>query len=299
MLTNLSKRGINTAGCCTRCKQEPETLIHALVECPAASLIWQHSAFGQQVSNWWGMTGSDLLSKVESTFSRGEIEIFCMVLWMCWCDRNRMVHGDRPGEAKQLVEKAGFILFEFQAASKMPEVYKSQDSQIQNSGKWKPPPQSQQKLNVDASVVTGMPQIGVGGVIRDAHGEVLGAFTKQVQGIFEPLMAELIAIRTGLMFARDIGIMSHVIESDCIGAVQAIQTGSTSGELGVIIEDIRHMQLVGIGGTCHFAPRQCNVVAHALAKQGMSAVDNLSWVEDFPSALSAFVNADKANIVTS
>ena len=144
-----------------------------------------------------------------------------------------------------------------------------------------------------------MPQIGVGGVIRDAHGEVLGAFTKQVQGIFEPLMAELIAIRTGLMFARDIGIMAHVIESDCIGAVQAIQTGSTSGEMGVIIQDIRHMLLVGIGGTCHFAPRQCNMVAHALAKQGMSAVDNLSWVEDYPSALSAFVNADKANIVTS
>ena len=47
VLTNLSKRGINTAGCCTRCKQEPETLIHALVECPAASLIWQQSAFGQ------------------------------------------------------------------------------------------------------------------------------------------------------------------------------------------------------------------------------------------------------------
>ena len=47
---------------------------------------------------------------------------------------------------------------------------------------------------------------------------------------------------------------------------------------------------------CQFVFREANMVAHVLAKHGLSVTSNLFWLEDFPPAASSFVAADKPNI---
>ena len=142
------------------------------------------------------------------------------------------MHGETTGDAKQLVERASFILFEFQAANKVEILCKDGTEPLNRTSRWKPPPLDQLKLNVDASVVNGVPKVGIGGVIRGADGGVFGSFAQQIPGIFEPFMAELLAIRSGLIFARDSGLKICIFESDFSLAVRAIHDGSSSGPGG-------------------------------------------------------------------
>ena len=60
---------------------------------------------------------------------------------------------------------------------------------------------------------------GLGGVIRDTDGEVLGAFAKRIQGCLDVQMAECLAIRSGLIFALDSGIQDDEVESDALNAI--------------------------------------------------------------------------------
>ena len=119
---------------------------------------------------------------------------------------------------------------------------------------------------------------------RNADGGVFGSFAQQIPGIFEPLMAELLAIRSGLIFARDSGLKICILESDSSLAVRAIHDGSSSGPGGAIINDIQCLLKSGGDCLCQFVFREANMVAHVLAKHGLSVTSDLFWLEDFPPA---------------
>ena len=80
--TSLQRRGIVTPTLCTRCNEEPENLLHALLHCPAAMEVWMQSVFGKQHMNWKSVSFVELLLELMNSLSRGDLEIFCMVLCM-------------------------------------------------------------------------------------------------------------------------------------------------------------------------------------------------------------------------
>ncbi|EXB82472.1 hypothetical protein L484_027647 [Morus notabilis] len=51
-----------------------------------------------------------------------------------------------------------------------------------------------------SSVFPHSDSVGVGGLIRDSSGFVLGAFAKKLPGAFSVLTAECLAVREGLIF---------------------------------------------------------------------------------------------------
>ncbi|XP_038701860.1 uncharacterized protein LOC119998589 [Tripterygium wilfordii] len=70
------------------------------------------------------------------------------------------------------------------------------------------------KLNVDGAIFKEDKAIGVGGVLRDHNGDVFMAFSERIQGGFEPIIAESLAVFRGLQICGYFGIRDVVMESD-------------------------------------------------------------------------------------
>ena len=96
-------------------------------------------------------------------------------------------------------------------------------SQAVGSDVWLPPRPGYLKLNIDASVFPGSDRIGIGAAIRDEKGSILGAMAKSLEGSFSPFLAECLALREGLSFAKEIECVNLEVETDAINVVSAIE----------------------------------------------------------------------------
>ncbi|KAI9186283.1 hypothetical protein LWI28_015762 [Acer negundo] len=81
---------------------------------------------------------------------------------------------------------------------------------------WSPPPSGELKLNSDVSVRKGFNHIGVGVVIRNDCGQMVMALTKVVLDIFSAKVGELLALRDGLLSAKNLGLVVNWVEVDVV-----------------------------------------------------------------------------------
>nr|KYP32426.1 Putative ribonuclease H protein At1g65750 family [Cajanus cajan] len=134
--------------------------------------------------------------------------------------------------------------------------------------KWSLPKYPWIKVNVDGSWLGQSRIMGVGGVVRDAVGRWKGGFARSFED-GDSLRAEILALAEGLSLCWNAGFRYIICESDCIGAVKAVQ-GPTldrdnihkhSDIIGAVKDLVARDWSVKIVNI----PREINSVAHALA----------------------------------
>ncbi|KAL6219801.1 hypothetical protein ACLB2K_007560 [Fragaria x ananassa] len=117
------------------------------------------------------------------------------------------------------------------------------------------------KLNIDGAVNLKNGRRGLGVVIRNEKGELMGASAQEVVGTFSPLVTELMALKTGLCFAIDLRTLPMVVEMDCTEAVCLINASDTciAGE-GFLAEEVKSLLKCCSASCVTFKPRECNKV---------------------------------------
>ncbi|KAK2664585.1 hypothetical protein Ddye_003159 [Dipteronia dyeriana] len=157
--------------------------------------------------------------------------------------------------------------------------------------KWSRPNVGMYKVNTDAAIQSTQNRIGIGIVIRDNVGSVMGCSTQVLEACFSPQVAEATAILRGFSFAMDSGLLPAVFESDAQVLVDLINSGNVPlDETGTVIVDI--LRLINSHNfQVSFAPRSANVLAHSLAKLSFSSEDRF-YLETFPPCLERLVMAD-------
>jgi hypothetical protein len=83
---------------------------------------------------------------------------------------------------------------------------------------WRPPDEGCIKINTDAGVASEARKSGAGGVVRDLAGFV-AAWSKPLPGVTDPLIAEAMALREGVIFAKLRGYTRVKLEVDCLEIV--------------------------------------------------------------------------------
>ena len=63
---------------------------------------------------------------------------------------------------------------------------------------------------------------GVGILIRDAEGQLIGACSGKLEVPFGAIKAKAEAVELGLMFARDLSIQDFTLESDSLTLINAL-----------------------------------------------------------------------------
>ncbi|KAL5766515.1 hypothetical protein ACOSP7_017132 [Xanthoceras sorbifolium] len=195
-----------------------------------------------------------------------EMEELCMVWWRLWFLRNKAVHSSLVLDVEDVVPWSRAYLADLRAA-----------------------PFSV----LDAAVDVLNNRIGLGVVIRDGHGEVVAALAKGLNSLLSVDCAESLAILEGIRFAHSLGISPVGVESDSASVVGLInKKAPPSSELGLIISDILSFEGFLSFRQFSFRPRQCNRVAHDLAKLGVNVLSPCVWVETTQPCVEELVNSE-------
>ena len=138
------------------------------------------------------------------------------------------------------------------------------------------------KLNTNASVLPSSDHIGIGAAIRDEEGLILGVMAKSVEGSFSPFLAECIALREGLRFAKEIECVNLEVETDAINVVSAVVDNQELSMEGPILENVKQLfvQLWSTG--IHHICRSANHVTHLLARFGFNSNCTNVWISELP-----------------
>ncbi|KAL5738639.1 hypothetical protein ACOSP7_031400 [Xanthoceras sorbifolium] len=107
------------------------------------------------------------------------------------------------------------------------------------SASWSPPPAGSLKLNTDAAVKSGFSVMGSGAVVRDSQGKVVAASAKPLLGFFPAELGELLALREGLLVAKELSLIIEWVELDAANAVARISNSCPSSFMDPIVSDIK------------------------------------------------------------
>ncbi|CAB4300584.1 unnamed protein product [Prunus armeniaca] len=141
-------------------------------------------------------------------------------------------------------------------------------------------------INTDGSWKSGSAMAGVGVIIRKIASSCIGGHATQVRAQ-SPLMAEVLALKHGLLRAKELNLVNVVVESDSQVAINSVQkdVSSSNWELYPILKDIRFLKAYFTNLNWAWVPREANRSADAVASLARKGMCLESWLVQPPSSL--------------
>ncbi|KAL5798748.1 hypothetical protein ACOSQ2_003568 [Xanthoceras sorbifolium] len=119
------------------------------------------------------------------------------------------------------------------------------------SAPWSPLPAGSLKLNTDAAVMSGLSVMGSGAVVRDSQGKVVAVSAKPLLGFFPAELGELLALREGLLLAKELSLIIEWVELDAVNIVARVFNSFPSAFMDPIVNDVKALfRDVGVSN-CH------------------------------------------------
>ena len=123
---------------------------------------------------------------------------------------------------------------------------------------------------------------GVGVVIRNEEGQIMGAMSKRVELPLKALETEAKVVEEGIILARDLSLRDICVESDEQVVIKAFNAKSPVSAIQKVIEGIKmDLSVFNLWGVNHVC-RTRNSAAHIMAKFAKSVTNCCIWVEDIP-----------------
>ena len=267
-LLNLWKRKVVSSVTCPRCLLACEDSIHSLWSCPALRVIWEAIAAGQRLLKYRFMTFADLMETVVEMKDCFNINLVAMILWMIWECRNSDRVGGCSTDLRTIRVKALTFLHDFSSAQIPRQVQLSVSG---SNSRWIPPNPLTYKVNFDGAIFKELGAAGLGMVIRDFEGLVIGTLAERIPLPCSVATVEALACRRAVLFVKEMSIFEATVEGDAEIVISDLKDGRTSNsEFGHIIQD--SLVLANELRFCVFShvKRLGNTVVHYLARKAKS-----------------------------
>ena len=148
-------------------------------------------------------------------------------------------------------------------------------------GTWNPPPVFMFKINVNDTVFANQKAVAVGVVVRDDKGRIEVAMSKKIPIPLGTVEAEVMAYKTGLLFAKDIGIHDFIIEGDSLIIHHSLCKLSTPpSSVAAVVQGMRDMCKQFCAIMFSHVKRKGNKPAYLLAKHVCGVDDFITWIEE-------------------
>lgn len=274
----LRQKKVTLDSMCPVCNLVEETTTHVLVTCPIAMMCWQNLGYTPTLNEDLNM--QSWAEEVLQHSRRNVTNKIFMLAWSIWKNRNEIVWKQKGKDYEEIVKSGVQVLNNWESAQD-----KSFDPSIgfltQSDGDvhWRQPQQGAVKVNIDAAIFTESSYYSYAMVARDHTGTLVAAQSSCKQGVLNPDLAETIGIREALSWVKSKDWQLVDVETDCIGAVQAIRCSSINfSYLGRVVDDCRRLiaDLRLRNVTLKFVRRSANKVAHFLARYSSSLADR-TW----------------------
>lgn len=284
--TTLRNRHIAAMARCKVCLGADEDMLHALVKCSHAQQFWNEAKVWLQVKlpdlhpNTWC---KDILC--DSRIADVDRPKIVTVMWAIWTSRNNITHDKASLDPIQSMKRTRETL----ALLEIP----LQQSRILPGYGWRPPDDGWVKINTDASVSSLQHKSGAGGIARTPS-TFLAAWSKPYPEVSDPLTAETLALRDGVIFAKLRGLSRVVMEVDCLEVVNLWNSRTFSRSLvAPLLSEIEELASSFISFVIQHVMRNANTSAHLCAKHACTLEVTGCWMDSPPGFLMTSVLADR------
>ncbi|XP_050137687.1 uncharacterized protein LOC126614090 [Malus sylvestris] len=150
------------------------------------------------------------------------------------------------------------------------------------------------KFDFDGAWVENEGIVGVGVIVRDHLGKFVAAMAMQILGVTSPLHAEMEAARAVVLFAQKWEANMVEFEGDASLVIVALNLDEVSdfSPLVHVTNDARHFLRAFPQIKLSQVRREGNMVAHRLARCGLSLLHQVSWFEELPNVISDLLVED-------
>ncbi|XP_042974832.1 uncharacterized protein LOC122306468 [Carya illinoinensis] len=294
-LANLKRRKIVAESTCPICGRVEETADHALWSCSAARDVWcQASKPIQKLSLEVG-SFKEVWQQITDKLPAARIEEVGSIMRLIWTRRNEVVHGKAFRHPNSILVKAQDDLYCYKLAIQGRVSCRAAETS-KCPQKWITPPVGEYKLNWDAAINQPLNQVGIGAIIRDCNGQVLGTMRARRELNLSPFTAEAYALMMAVIFCKEAGFRSIIFEGDSLKVVEGMQKKAKDwSQGGLIIEDTKLLlQDLVRWKFCH-TKRDSNMAAHLLAKNALLNDCDLYELEEIPPCIRRAVILDVCN----
>ena len=286
---NLARRKIALDKTCLLCDEQQESIMHVLRVCDQAKAVWKSVPSFSQLYQTGYRSFFDLLEAVLDHRSAFTVALFSTIAWSLWQRRNKIRVQQTSWPLHEISRRVRELVVEFFDIHKQPPRPTVQQSQVH----WTKPPQDFYKANFDAALFDSSNMAGIGVVIRDYNGNVIGALSQKIALPPSIEHAEALAASWAVAFAKELSLFEVIFEGDCLRIIKAINTMEPCHTLfGHIIEEIRSLSSALRKCSFQHVRREGNNLAHALARRAVISADTDVWVEDLPLDLDDVFNLD-------
>ena len=151
------------------------------------------------------------------------------------------------------------------------------------------------KLNTDRSVMGNPAMAGGGGMIRGQEGEWIAGFARPLRRT-NSCMAELWALRDGLLLAKELGINNLIVELDALSVVLLMKNNACNLLMEPLLTDFRNLLKEFPNTQVVHAYREANQCADALVKMGAGSLTSFVVFWTLPPVVDSILAHDRANV---
>ena len=221
-----------------------------------------------------------------------EPELFSIVIWNLWNRRNNLRLDKTALPLDKIIEHAQERRLEALTPSANHSLHQGQHQMA-----WSPPRAQRCEINYDAATFVEDNKAGLGVVIRNSEGHTLVSLTQQI-----PLPATLIEIEAlaawkAMELALELSLDNIVLEGDNESLFKALKSkGRSLAQHGHLIKDILFLSSFFSTFNVSWVPRQCNKLAHSLARKAKVLPFMTVWMDNIPLDLVSVLQADLSSL---
>ncbi|KAL5559601.1 hypothetical protein UlMin_035812 [Ulmus minor] len=230
------------------------------------------------------------LLRTQNILPRKDFCLFLTYIWQIWNMRNKALHKERCLLPDNLILFSECLLDDY---LKYNEAGLPKRSVAAPPPCWSPSSKNCFQVNVDAAIDKSNGSCGFGLIIRDDLGCVMDVRWKFWAFPIGVEAAELLAIREGLVAAREGRFFPFSIASDCAVIVSSLTGGKKLfSDLGPLIEEVREWaNCDSFAGFFHVS-RLINGPAHKLARWAVSSSSSGRDLSSCPASISLTIAKD-------
>ncbi|XP_042939506.1 uncharacterized protein LOC122274538 [Carya illinoinensis] len=257
---NLARRGVVDSALCPICKQVEETTCHVVWSCMAASDVWADQFSVVQKWDSRDMNFCSLWELLTTGLCLKQLEQVACVMRRIWLRQNQFIFEGKFADPKTVYSSVGTL-----------------------------------KLNWDAGIEVEAGRMGASILVRDSTGEVIAVMAKVQESVFQPVLAELLALWRAVTFCLELGLTAVVFEGDAQSSIKEINSSDENCKwYGQILEDVKSILMDKSSWRVQYVSRKSNQAAHHLGKFALKYVeDEIVWMEEVPECIYSFIAADR------